>query len=296
MLCAGRNATLPHSLDATPCVLTDLIRSNPDLYQPLREQGTSRHAVTEDLAQRTAQGHTSFQSLFFSSLLFRGLLFNGNYLTNPHLPSRLRRTIFTSLEDFLSHTDKVRPFAPELTNLHSFLISPAKRTQQSMAMNKIVLDAAVLWNAASSPIAAALCQAPNLPINFTFALSTALQLSANHGISCMDDGDITLAVFDLCYAGVVSQPSVDEVGEIVFTDGQDGVAALKLFGLLPESDVITLECTQNAFAMFYHSSTRLLLDGDEGLHAWCPILAAHCLHIVAQLERDGYLIEFADLM
>ncbi|KAI0039942.1 hypothetical protein FA95DRAFT_1612179 [Auriscalpium vulgare] len=268
--------------------LLEHVATNLDKFLPFREKAPAvKRART--IHGPYAPGYVRTREGFFSALVFRTILYGAGYMFDHPF-------IFhdsTKLENDHA-TMTVRPGGEIVTEKYF-----VDNDIYGAHMTRSVGDATRLWDASAADI-------NFIPAGPAPALIPFIDFRA-HIIRKEKRDKKTIRVYPQCgeligylltadyvYAGVVTMPSVDDVGWVIHDIARGGLRGLGLMGLVEidltlkqfkKHDKPPVAVVQQAFGIFYDFVSSALTPAQRAHMGWDVIMAEHLLCKISRLSK-----------
>lgn len=273
LLSVGYYATLDSNAQEQPHPYLQLIHDNPDQYQPLREYGASRTRLNgkNGLQQNWTIHNTT--TTIFSILIFRLVLFGSKCLTSPTILGTTQSLVFRSLRKYHEFVDLTALLCP-FRDYASFI---CKQDHPLVHASWDPREMEVIWEAAISDVAADLSSTSG-PITFSQGLSVVKSMLGKMNIPGTTQSTPYEAAVDLCYAGLFTFPTMDDIGQIIIANLPFIVNVFIWLDVLSPISANDADTVRQVFQDFYYSVETRLSRVEIARYDWNIVLAVHLLH------------------
>ncbi|KAI0083677.1 hypothetical protein BDY19DRAFT_998361 [Irpex rosettiformis] len=268
----GASPEVSHLTDAQK-----LIMRRPDFYLPLREMAPSRVIMNAGLGRAFA----STRAGFFSLQVFRHIHFNTEAF--KLCPQDLRQVEFHSLSEYKQYVTALKARFPGRDD--SFFCD--KKALGSPINNRTIERADDYWDVAMSPD-----YAWPPPRQFAAArkdmlfFKNSLQPEDKHMWSGVGSLSMFLLLLDMHFAGLVDEPTVEDVADIVASLQKGATYGLQKLGYLNAS--FTQVESRAQFQRFYQDMTCELTEEQVTQFGWNPVVCEHTLCKYSRLFGEGF--------
>lgn len=252
--------------------LQDMVFQDKDFFLPFREHSPSRVAVRDHVDSPFRSSVITTRAAFFSALVFRGI-------TQSTAAVRTGNVWFQDLKAF-----------QELAEEHDEGWMCKKNALGFPNKHRSTSNAPALWHASSQHHRFFV----DPPLSFTAAFDFILSSKQPRShIKFFGFGPLTafLLIVDYAYAGVVANPSFQELGAVLRRIDRGGVRGLRLCSALPggKDKPSDGDCTV-AFKMAYDFLDISLSQEIKDVIRFDVYLSEHTLCKLARLNSRFHLI------
>lgn len=253
-----------------------VIFKSPDYLLPLREDAPCRRIMSESFDKEFARSRNGF----FSLQIFRFIHFNSGAFRD--YPSDLRKIQFNSQQAFDTYLSDVRARFPKEEEAFFCNKNALGQTIHSRKATRsgdywiASRDTTVAWPPSRDFATAR----KNL---WAFKKSVGETWAGVGALSCY------LFVADLHYAGLVDEPTPQDIAAVISwvrKGGMDGLKALKYI-----TDCSTKPVVEEKFLLYYSDVTDTLTEDQRDRFRWNPIVAEHTLCKILRLQGLGYYLD-----
>ena len=270
--------------------LQKTILDNGDYLQPFRELAPTRTLMNERLLPSPVNTSKSYLACnLFSVIVVRNITFRSPYLLQDTVDPEEKRVYFKDATDFKNWMDYIAHAYPEASNKESFFCNKKAFSGQTLHTRSIH-SVDKCWKLATHKDFEVLLTSNNNCIPWKSARLTLASLKEKLKVPGLGALTQYLVLADLCCHGVVTMPSVEEMGIAIRRLNAGAMKGLRCCALLPKDDSLELNEAQvvQAFTYFYEQVDKGLKESDMEMNrynSWNTVVAEHTLCKIHRLQK-----------